>query len=234
MMKQAPIADRFYDRFDLLFIVTVLTVGLLLLIDLDQDQGLSEVLAIIVTILTAAMLLLSVMAAGVGRRGLRLAWITVALTVGGSIIAAFIPGQNTGYGGLLWLILVIAAPVLTLRRLIRHRVVTIETVLGAVSVYLTMAVSATYLFLFIDVIGGDGGRFFGQPEPTTAFMYFALVTITTLGYGDFNPVTVFGRAAAAWTAIIGQIYLVVVVARMVTMFSSTDTSTSDPDLDDGD
>ncbi len=234
MIEKTHIADRFYDRFDLVFIVTVATVTLLLLIDLDQGHGVSEFLAVTVTILTAAMLVLSVMAAGVGRRGLRFTWITVALTVSGSIVAAFAPGGVEGHGGLLWLTLVVAAPVLVLRRLVRHRVVTIETVLGAVSVYLMMAVSATYLFLFIDAMGQSGGRFFGHGEPTTVFMYFSLVTITTLGYGDFAPVGVFGRAAAAWIAIIGQIYLVVVVARMVTMFSGTVPSTSDPDPDDGD
>ena len=49
------------------------------------------------------------------------------------------------------------------------------------------------------------------------FTYFSLITITTVGYGDFDPAGVFGRAAAAWEAVIGQIYLVVVVARLVSL-----------------
>jgi len=234
MARKEPFLGRFYDRFDLVFVVTVATVALLLLVDLNQAEGFAELLAIIVTILTATTLLLSVVAAGVGRRGMRLAWITVVLTVGGSIVAAFSPGEVGVHGGLLWLFLVVAAPVVTLKRLVRHRIVTIETVLGAVSVYLLMAVSATYLFLFLDSFGGVDGRFFGQPEPTTVFMYFALVTITTLGYGDFSPVTVFGRAAAAWVAIIGQIYLVVVIARMVTMFTRKEETSGDSDPGDSD
>ena len=43
MTDQAAPLHRFYDRFDLLFYVTVATVALLLLVDLDQDQGFSDV-----------------------------------------------------------------------------------------------------------------------------------------------------------------------------------------------
>jgi hypothetical protein len=50
-------------------------------------------------------------------------------------------------------------------------------------------------------------------------MYFSLVTITTLGYGDLSPVTEAARAAASATAIVGQIYLVFVVARMVGLYT---------------
>jgi hypothetical protein len=218
--EPGPFARRFHDRFDLLFVVTIATVGLLLLVDINQQEGITETLAIIVTILTSATLLLAVAAAGVGKRALDLAWIAAGSTVIASIIAAFLPTNNlTAGGGLLWLLLVITAPIVALKRLIHHEKVTVETVLGAVSVFLLMAVAGTYLFLFIDGVWGPGGRFFGQEEPTTVFMYFSLVTITTLGYGDFSPVDVAGRAASAWIAVTGQIYLVVVVARMVAVFS---------------
>jgi hypothetical protein len=220
MARHEPVIGRYYDRFDLLFLVTLATVALLLLVDLNQQQGLFEILSIIVTVLTAVTLVLAVAAAGIGRRGLRLAWIAAVSTVALSVAALFLPMSTYSGGGLVWLLLVVAAPVVALKRLVRHEQVTFETVLGAVSVFLLMAVAGTYLFLFIDAIGtSDGGRFFGHPEPTTVFMYFSIVTITTLGYGDFAPTEVMGRAASAWIAISGQIYLVVVVARMVAVFS---------------
>jgi hypothetical protein len=229
-----PSASKFYDRFDLVFLVTIVTVALLLLVDLNQRSGCSVFLGLIVTVLTATMLLLAVAAAGVGRRGLLFAWIAAGMTVAASILVAFSPGSHLGTGGLLWLLLVISTPILVLRRLIQHSTVTAGTVLGAISVYLLMAIAGTYLFLWLDSIAGEPGRFFGGPEPTTVFMYFSLVTITTLGYGDFNPAEVFGRAAAVWLAVTGQIYLVVVVARMVTMFGGFDHRQSESDSDDGD
>lgn len=219
MPRRDPTQRRYYDRFDLLFVVTVVTVGFLLLVDLDQREGFGEFLSVVVTVLTAAMLLLAVGAAGIGRRGHTFAWVAAGLTVSASVVGSFSSYSDATHGGLLWLLLVLAAPFVALKRLIRHKTVTTETILGAVSVYLLMAVAGTYLFLFIDAWGFSFGHFFGEPQPTTVFTYFSLVTITTLGYGDFAPAEQVGRAAAAWIAVIGQIYLVVVVARLVSMFS---------------
>ena len=136
---------------------------------------------------------------------------------------------SNGHGGILWIALVVAAPIVALRRLMQHRRVGAKTMLGAVSVYLLIALAATYLFLFIDTFLSGSGRFFGQEEPTTVFAYFSLVTITTLGYGDFDPAGEVGRAAAAWEAVIGQIYLVVVVARLVSLYSGRQLSRGDAD-----
>lgn len=209
----------FYDRFDLLFYVTVATIALLLLVDLDQDQGLSEVLSFTVTLLAAAALFLAVAAAGVGPRGRRITLFLIGAVLVTGIVSMVISDVPNGHGGFLWLVLVVAAPLIAVRRLMQHSKVTANTLLGALSVYLLIALAATYLFLFIDTFASGSGRFFDQEEPTTVFMYFSLITITTVGYGDFDPAGVFGRASAAWLAVIGQIYLVVVVARLVTLYS---------------
>ncbi len=220
MAKYDPTPNRFYDRFDLLLVVATITVALLLLIDLNQDTGIYELLAVTVTILTAMMLLLAVGAAGIGRRGRLLAWITAGSTVFASAMGALLSDTTLTHGGLLWLVLVVAAPIVTLRRILHHKEVIAETILGAVSVYLMMAIAGTYLFLFIDTVGPGGSSFFPDAQPTTVFMYFSLVTLTTLGYGDFAPAEVVGRAAASWVAVIGQIYLVVVVAYIVAVYTA--------------
>lgn len=227
MAREAPTHHRYYDRFDLLLVVATVTVALLLLVDLNQGTGIYEFLAIMVTILTAMMLLLAVGAAGVGRRGRLVAWIVALSTVLVSVIGSLASDSALTHGGLLWLLLVIAAPVVTLRRIMHHLEVTTETILGAISVYLLLAIAGTYLFLFIDTIGPGGSSFFVDEQPTTVFMYFSLVTLTTLGYGDFAPVEVVGRAAASWIAVIGQIYLVVVVAYIVAVYTASRTRRHD-------
>lgn len=234
MVRKLPTERRYYDRFDLLLVVAAITVGLLLLVDLNQGEGLSELLSVAVTVLTAAMLLIAVSAAGIGRRGHILARIAALSTVAASVFGAFWTLSIDAHGGLLWLLLVVAAPIVTLRRLMHHKEIVAETILGAVAVYLLMAIAGTYLFLFIDASGFAADGFFGSPQPTTVFMYFSLVTITTLGYGDFAPVGVVGRAAAAWVAVIGQIYLVIGVAYIVAMYTSArmrryDSATADDD-----
>ena len=52
------------------------------------------------------------------------------------------------------------------------------------------------------------------------FLYFSLVTITTLGYGDMTPLTDQAAGLAAVEALIGQMYLVVMVAWLVGMYVS--------------
>ena len=58
-----------------------------------------------------------------------------------------------------------------------------------------------------------------DPDPTESlinvFFYFSFVTLTTLGYGDISPVLEIHRSVTMLEAIVGQIYLVVVVAWLV-------------------
>jgi voltage-gated potassium channel Kch len=75
-------------------------------------------------------------------------------------------------------------------------------------------------------------------ESTTSFMYFSLVTVTTLGYGDLSPVTDWARLLATTEAVIGQVYLVTVVAMLVGLFAQQRVGTggvlSMPDMPDDD
>ena len=85
-----------------------------------------------------------------------------------------------------WVILSVIAPVAVVRRVLLHKKTTIQTLIGAVTAYLLMAVAFTLIFLSLD--GTQGSFFFGTEQPTTSFMYFSLVTITTTGYGDLAAV----------------------------------------------
>ena len=49
----------------------------------------------------------------------------------------------------------------------------------------------------------------------SVFMYYSLVTLTTLGYGDITPVTPLARNLAAFEAVMGQLYIAILVARLV-------------------
>jgi hypothetical protein len=217
MRSKAPAAPtRFYDRFAMLFLLITVTIGLLLLVDISSvASGWSEVLAILVTVLTGLMLLLAVSASGARHRIIVVSRVVVAFTVAAAVLSALAGGQAASIG-LVWVLLIVATPFLVLRRVLEHTEVTSETLFGAVSVYLLVAIAGTYLFLLIQVLSQDD--FFGSDQPTTAFMYFGLVTISTLGYGDLTPVGEVARAAAATLAVVGQNYLVVVVARLVSLY----------------
>ena len=52
-------------------------------------------------------------------------------------------------------------------------------------------------------------------EPAGVEFYYSLVTMTTLGYGDIVPVTPAARSLTTLEAVVGQLYLAVLVARLV-------------------
>lgn len=210
--RRSPRSD---DRFGLLLGVVVATVLLLLVVDLQEQGGIHTVARTAVIGLTAAMLLLAVKSAGVSRRWMRLAWTAAVVGVGAALVEVA-AGGGTALSGLVPLAVMAAAPFLVLRRIIRHRRVTLATISGALSVYLLIAVAFAFAFSFVDEVTRAG--MFDSPQSSTGVMYFSLVTITTLGYGDIQPVTTAGRALAVAEALVGQIYLVVVVARLVALF----------------
>jgi len=57
----------------------------------------------------------------------------------------------------------------------------------------------------------------GGPDELATMLYFSLTTLTTTGYGDIVPVDPFARSLANLESIIGQFYLAITVARLVTL-----------------
>ncbi|MCK4509760.1 MAG: hypothetical protein KAU27_14525 [Desulfuromonadales bacterium] len=110
--------------------------------------------------------------------------------------------------------------------LFRSRKVEGDTLAGAVCVYLLIALVFSYGFLLIEVFM-PGSFSFTQGQSRVQlwvskeffpFFYFSLVTMTTVGYGDMSPVTTVARTFASMEAIIGQLYLTILVARLVGMY----------------
>ena len=101
------------------------------------------------------------------------------------------------------------------RRLSGHLVVSIRTITGALSVYLLLGLFCTYMYVLVGDIRNDG--FFAQPGPHTpvTYLYFSFVTLTTVGYGDYSAGSDVGRMMAVIEALVGQLYLVTVVAIVI-------------------
>jgi voltage-gated potassium channel Kch len=96
--------------------------------------------------------------------------------------------------------------------------VDLNRIAGAFCAYLMLGFiwSVSYMILF----SLDQGSFRGLPNigddlRLMDLQYFSFVTMTTLGYGDVVPVSEIARALAAAEAVIGQIYLAVLVAALV-------------------
>jgi hypothetical protein len=105
-----------------------------------------------------------------------------------------------------------------LRRVFSHRIVTTRTIAGAICVYLIVAVAFAQLYTGLDLVDGDAFAPGDEPLGAASMQYFSLVTIATLGYGDIVPVSRPARSMATLETVAGQIYMVVIVARLVSSF----------------
>ncbi len=115
-------------------------------------------------------------------------------------------------------LLVTATLPVTLSRVVRHRRITIETVLGALCSYVLVGLLFAFVYLAVEDLGGD--PFFAQPgaHVQSEFLYFSFVTLTTLGFGDLSPAVGLPQGLTALEALTGQIFLVTLVARLVTLW----------------
>lgn len=219
--------SRYLDRFGWLLILTYLTIAAQMLVNVDerttgltQDVGITAAQAV-----ATGMLILAVHACGV-RRSWRTG-ITVVALLGLTARVLIMIGRLTSdkqetvppvaapWGAAILMLLTFGFVVY---RLSRHRQVRSATLLGAITAYLLIPLFFYYVFLILDVMQAE--HFFGRPEPGPEFMYFSLTTVTTLGYGDPSPVTDLGQLLATTEALIGQLYLVVVVALIVGLMTT--------------
>jgi hypothetical protein len=110
---------------------------------------------------------------------------------------------------------------LVLYRVLTHRAVTLDTVAGAACVYLLLGLVWGDLFLVLeswrpgsfhvpgDWIVGSAGSL------RAPLVYFSFATLTTVGYGDIHPNDPPAGSLCAAEAVIGQLYLAIMIARLV-------------------
>jgi ion channel len=141
-------------------------------------------------------------------------------------VAAAIADQDRARGVtfVIMAVLVVACPVAVVSRIVHHKEVTVETLLGAICVYVLIGLLFAYVDLAYQFIAGSS--YFAQPghHGPSDFVYFSFITMTTVGYGDLSPATGLPRTLAVLEALTGQVFLVVLVARLVAMYSPTSSS----------
>jgi voltage-gated potassium channel len=126
---------------------------------------------------------------------------------------------------LLFGILLAGCSVAILRYVFRAKRVTIDSIFGAIAAYLLLA--AWFAVVHMLLLHWDPTSFRipdARPEAPgvvrSDLLYFSLVTIVTLGYGDIVPVTPLARMVAAFEGVVGQFYVAAVVAMLVARYIS--------------
>ncbi|MEM8570577.1 MAG: potassium channel family protein [Pseudomonadota bacterium] len=91
----------------------------------------------------------------------------------------------------------------------------LEVLLGAIYGYLVLAMAWALLFLQIEASRPGSFSVPLNADPWSTFLYYSIVTLTTLGYGDVTPVSNLARLAAGFESIIGVLYIAVLVGSII-------------------
>jgi hypothetical protein len=132
---------------------------------------------------------------------------------------------SIGASGVVCLLLA-GCVLMVLAYIIRSPRVTLDVLLGAVTAYLLVALSFAALYTLVLHLNAQSFRLPEWIEPgaveavRTEMVYFSLVTLATLGYGDILPSAPFTQMLAVVEAVIGQFFMAVLVAWLVGMFMS--------------
>jgi Ion channel len=207
-------AVRFVDSYASLLVLLLANFFLLELVD-DPRWG-----AIGSTLLAAAALVVAISDPDAGHRITRRHAIQIAACVALAPIVLFV--NSTEVLALAYLLpaglLVTATLPVTISRVLHHRRITHETVLGALCAYVLLGLLFAFLYLAVHELRDD--PFFVQPGPhaQSEYLYFSFVALTTLGFGDLSPSVGLPQALTVLEALLGQIFLVTLVARLVTLW----------------
>ena len=119
-------------------------------------------------------------------------------------------------GFLLWVLIVV------LREVFRPRTSEVDAVVGALCGFLLILMTFMRVHGLIEALRPGSYRTDGQPFSVrsdamvlASFQYFSTITLTTVGFGDIVPVTPAARLVTGLEAMVGQLYLAVVIATLV-------------------
>jgi hypothetical protein len=205
---------RALDSYASLLVLLLANFFLLELID-DPRWG-----ALGSTLLSAAALVVAISDPDAGQKVSRRQALTIVACI--ALAPLVLVVNYAAIVGLTYLLpvalLVTATLPITLSRVLRHRRVTHETVLGALCSYVLVGLLFAFLYLAVDDF--RDAAFFAQegPHVQSEYVYFSFVTLTTLGFGDLSPSLGLPQALTALEALFGQVFLVTLVARLVTLW----------------
>ena len=169
--------------------------------------------------LQAAVLVAAVVASKLPSWVIRLSLLGAIVGIVGSALALFGTGEfgNSAAGIFALLYVLLTPPAIAIGVLKQFREkgnVTIHSMFGVLCLYLLIGLLFAVTYAVIQQVGTTD-FFTTKHAGRDDFLYFSYATLTTVGYGDLVAATNLGRSLAITEALLGQIYLVTVVALIV-------------------
>ncbi|TMK58606.1 MAG: hypothetical protein E6G51_02320 [Actinobacteria bacterium] len=206
-------AEKVRDAFGLVLALVLLTY---VLTSLLSNHGWSAVVLVLATSTTSVVALVS---SHVRPRAVRASlWLSVLAVALAVIAAASDDRTYLNISSVIQICLLAVAMLAVLWRVVSSAEVGSRTILGAISVYTVLGILFTFAYGTIDRIQ-DGAFFEEVAHPSGSdFIFFSYTTLTTTGYGNLVPAAQPGRMVAGLEMMIGQIFLVTLVAGLVSLW----------------
>jgi hypothetical protein len=151
----------------------------------------------------------------------RIAGVLLLISAIAALVNLFV-GRETASAGVaafMSAVLYLIAPFSITRSLVVRREVDLHTVLGAIDIYLLVGMLFAFVYRFLGVV--QSSAFFGAagdgkfPQD----LFFSFTTLTTTGYGNLVPAGNPGQTFAVAEMLVGQLFLVTAVAKVISAFT---------------
>ena len=152
----------------------------------------------------------------------RIAGFLLLLSAVAAVINLAFGKETTGEGAVAFMsaVLYLIAPYSITRSLLLRREVDLQTVLGAIDIYLLVGMLFAFIYHFLGVV--QPSAFFGAAVGDGKIpqdLFFSFTTLTTTGYGNLVPAGNPGQSFAVAEMLIGQLFLVIAVAKVINAYT---------------
>jgi len=151
----------------------------------------------------------------------RVAGVLFAISAAAALVNLFVGRETTGEGAVAFMsaVLYLIAPFSITRSLLFRREVDLQTVLGAIDIYLLVGMLFAFIYRFLGVV--QSSPFFGTAGDgkVPQDLFFSFTTLTTTGYGNYVPAGNPGQSFAVAEMLIGQLFLVIAVAKVINAYT---------------
>jgi hypothetical protein len=198
------------DSYGLVLLLVMVTY----VVSVSVNEARAASIVLVVQLVTVWITLRTSQARPLVRRIANVVLVLAAIVTVGSF---FVHEKGTQLGGIFAVccLLYLIAPFSIVRHLMVRRDIDVEALLGAVSAYLLIGMFFAYAYQAAGELGSV--PFFGSQGHGTLSqdLFFSFVTMTTVGYGNLVPAANPGQTLAVAEAVIGQLFLVVAVGKVI-------------------
>ena len=209
------LAERIADAYGL--VLVLITITFVVMMTLPPEGWGGRVVAVAVAGLTAVVAFKS---SDVRPGRFRLACVVAAVAIAAAFLAERLDSARLlGLAfGAVAILLGIAAVTILRRVIVGARHVDFRTILGAISVFTLLGL--LFAFLYVGFSRWSHQAFFAGHAHAQAsdYLFFSYTTLTTTGYGNLVPAGTVGQSFAVLEMLLGQIFLVTLVAGLVSLW----------------